>query len=81
MSRFVKVTIDGVDYEVSSDNIAANQILAHIRAIDLEVGRTQSLIAIYQTARKSYAMALKKALEARKEAPSAGVALDKIGYN
>ena len=63
MSDAIKVTIDEVEYLVASDNMAAHQILSHIRSVDFELGRSQALIATYQTARKAYFGALKSALD------------------
>ncbi len=57
------ITVDGKQYPAPGDNSEAGQIMRHIRAAEFEIGRTQALLAIYQTARRSYLAALKANLE------------------
>ena len=58
-----KVTIDGIEYnsEDLSDNGKAQ--LASLQFLQVQMQKLQSEIAVYQTARASYAAALKKELD------------------
>ena len=58
-----KISIDGIDYntEDMSDNGKAQ--LASLQFLEVQMARIKSEIAVYQTARTSYAAALKEELE------------------
>lgn len=57
------ITIDGknYDFEKLSDN--AKSQLANLQFVDQEIARAQAQLAVLQTARNTYAQALKQALE------------------
>lgn len=58
-----KITIDGIEYnsEDLSDNGKAQ--LASLQFLEVQLNKLQSEIAVYQTARLSYAAALKAELD------------------
>lgn len=62
-----KITIDGVEYNTEdlSDNGKAQ--LASLQFLEVQMNKIKSEIAVYQTARNSYASALKVELEAIEE--------------
>lgn len=53
------LTIDGIEYSLADLSDAAKQQLANLRVCDQEIQRLQQKLAIAQTARASYANALK----------------------
>ncbi len=63
MSEEAKITIDGKEYAAAdlSDQVKAE--LISMRAAEQELARLQTLVAITQTARNSYARSIKEALE------------------
>ncbi len=63
MSDDQKFTIDGKDYVLSEMSQEARDQLQSIQFTDQEIQRLQMQIAIAQTARASYAQALKIALD------------------
>lgn len=65
MSDDQKITIDGKDYALSEMSDQAKEQLNNVRAVDQEIQRLQMQIAIAQTARATYANALKNALEGK----------------
>jgi hypothetical protein len=60
-----KISIDGIDYntEDMSDNGKAQ--LASLQFLEVQMARIKSEIAVYQTARSSYAKALKEELDTK----------------
>ena len=62
-----KITVDGIDYNTEdlSDNGKAQ--LASLQFLEVQMNKIKSEIAVYQTARNSYAAALKSEVEAQKE--------------
>lgn len=58
-----KITIDGLDYNTEdlSDNGKAQ--LASLQFLEAQMNKIRAEIAVYKTARLSYAKALKEALE------------------
>ena len=62
-----KITIDGVDYNTEdlSDNGQAQ--LASLQFLEVQMNKIKAEIAVYQTARNSYASALKLELESTEE--------------
>ena len=62
-----KITVDGIDYNTEdlSDNGKAQ--LASLQFLEVQMNKIKSEIAVYQTARNSYAAALKSEAEAQKE--------------
>lgn len=58
-----KITIDGKEYDPNdlSDNAKAQ--LQSLSFTDQEINRLQAQLAIYQTARRAYANALKQELQ------------------
>lgn len=58
-----KITIDGLEYNTEdlSDNGKAQ--LASLQFLEAQMNKIRAEIAVYQTARLSYAKALKEALE------------------
>ena len=57
-----KLTIDGVDYDTDEMSDAAKAQLTSVQFCDGEIRRLQAEAAAYQTARLTYASALKKEL-------------------
>jgi len=53
------VTIDGIDYALDSLSEQAKAQLDNLRVVDQEIAHLQTQLAIYQTARNTYARALK----------------------
>ena len=62
-----KITVDGIDYNTEdlSDNGKAQ--LASLQFLEVQMNKIKSEIAVYQTARNSYAAALKSEVESQKE--------------
>ena len=62
-----KITIDGIKYnsEDLTDNGKAQ--LASLQFLEVQMGKLKSEIAVYQTARNSYMVALKNELEQEKQ--------------
>lgn len=58
-----KITVDGIDYNTEdlSDNGKAQ--LASLQFLEAQMNKLKSEMAVYQTARNSYVVALKEALE------------------
>jgi hypothetical protein len=56
------VTIDGKHYPLNSLSETARNQIVNLRVSEQEIARTQALLAILQTARQAYALALKKEL-------------------
>jgi hypothetical protein len=56
------LTIDGTEYNLADLSDAAKQQLANLRVCDQEIQRLQQQLGIAQTARASYANALKAEL-------------------
>lgn len=58
-----KVTVDGIEYnsEDLSDNGKAQ--LASLQFLEQQMAKLKNEIAVYETARKSYAKALRAAIE------------------
>lgn len=61
------ITIDDKVYDTATFSKEAQAQLFHLQAIDVEIGRMNVQLAIYKTARLSYASALKAELEKRGE--------------
>ncbi len=57
------VNIDGVEYDLDTLSEAAVAQLESLQATDLKIAQIQSDLAIMQTARNAYAVALREALE------------------
>jgi hypothetical protein len=64
------VTIAGITYAMSELSEEAQAQLANVRATDQEIQRLRTQLRIAQTARESYANALKAELPARDEQPT-----------
>jgi len=62
MSEEQKITIDGKEYAVSDLSDAAKSEFASLKAVDAELARLRTQLAIYQTARNAYAAALMESL-------------------
>lgn len=62
-----KITVDGVEYnsEDLTDNGKAQ--LASLQFLEVQMAKIKGEIAVYQTARSQYILALKKALETTEE--------------
>ncbi len=65
MSATQNIVIEGQPYILEESNETAKQIIAHIRATNVEIKRAQALLAIYETARRSYINALKTSLDTK----------------
>ncbi len=59
------VTIDGVDYDLTSLSDAAKAQIANLRFVDAEINDLQNRLAVFRTARVGYAEKLKKELPAQ----------------
>ncbi|TYT75298.1 DUF6447 family protein [Desulfobotulus mexicanus] len=57
-----KISIDGVDYNLDDLSENAKNQLVNLRVTDQEIERVQRQLAIFQTARATYANALKQAI-------------------
>lgn len=57
------IKIDGKEYELSNLSENAKAQVTNLRVTDAEVRRLQAQLAIFQTARMSYAKALKDELQ------------------
>lgn len=57
-----KITIDGTEYDVDTLSETARAQIVNLRATDQELARAQALVAMLQTARTTYANALKAEL-------------------
>lgn len=62
MSDGQTITIDGKDYALEDLSEAAKSQLTNLRVTDQEIARLQQQLAITQTARTTYANALKTEL-------------------
>jgi hypothetical protein len=62
-----KITVDGIEYNTEdlSDNGKAQ--LASLQFLEVQMNKIKSEIAVYQTARNSYATALKSEVETEKK--------------
>ena len=58
-----KITIDGIDYNTEDLSENGKAQLASLQFLETQMNKLKSEIAIYQTARTSYASALKEELE------------------
>lgn len=56
------IKIDDIDYDLDSLSAQANEQLQNLQFVDQELARLQAKTAVLQTARSSYANALKEAL-------------------
>lgn len=56
------LTIDGKEYDLDKLSEEARNQVVNLRVTDQEIARVKQQLAIYQTARSTYAQALKKAL-------------------
>lgn len=66
-----KIKINDKEYDLSSATEAAKAQLFHLQAIEVEVNRMNTLIAILQTSKASYVKALQQELENPSPAPQA----------
>ncbi len=66
MSEEQKITIDNVDYPVSSLSDNAKALLSNFQFIDTEIVRLNNLLAVAKTARGTYSQALKAELQQTK---------------
>lgn len=57
------ITIDGKEHELSNLSDNAKAQVTNLRVTDAEIKRIQAQLAIFQTARLSYAKALKDELQ------------------
>lgn len=63
MSNTNVVTIDGKPYPLESLSDVARSQIINLRATEQEIARQQSLLAMLQTARATYAQALQAELD------------------
>lgn len=56
------LTIDGKEYDLDKLSEEARNQVVNLRVTDQEIARVKQQLAIYQTARSTYAQALKKSL-------------------
>ncbi len=70
------IKIDDKSYDLDQASSAAQAQLFHVQAIDVEINRMSTLIAIMQTARGNYLRALQEELE---KPPSQAASADASG--
>ncbi len=58
-----KITIDGIDYNTEDLSENGKAQLASLQFLEMQMNKLKSEIAVYHTARTSYANALKEELE------------------
>lgn len=58
-----KITVDGIEYNTEDLTENGKAQLASLQFLEVQMGKIKSEIAVYQTARNSYAAALKAELE------------------
>jgi hypothetical protein len=58
----MNITIDNQDYGLATLSDEAKAQLASLQFVDAEIARLQAKIAAFQTARNSYALALRQLL-------------------
>ena len=58
-----KINIDNKEYDTDNLSDEAKGNLAALQFVEMEIQRTQALLASFQTSRNAYANALKQALE------------------
>ncbi len=58
-----KITVDGIEYNTEDLSENGKAQLASLQFLEVQMGKIKSEIAVYQTARSSYAAALKAELE------------------
>jgi hypothetical protein len=63
MINMQKLIINDKEYDLSTATEAAKAQLFHLQAIEAELARMNTLIAVLQTARGNYARALQQELE------------------
>jgi len=62
MNKEQTITIDNVDYPISTLSDNTKMLLSNIQFIDNEIARLNNLIAVAKTARGTYSQALKSEL-------------------
>jgi hypothetical protein len=60
--KIKNITIDGVDYPLDKLSELLKKQLASLRAADVEIIKTQNILAFLQTARATYAKEIKREL-------------------
>jgi hypothetical protein len=58
-----KITVDGIEYNTEDLSENGKAQLASLQFLELQMNKLKSEIAVYQTARSSYVMALKSELK------------------
>ena len=58
-----EITIDGKPYDTDKLSEGARSQLGNLQFVDQEIARAQGHLAVLQTARQTYAQALKEQLE------------------
>ena len=58
-----KITVEGIDYNTEDLSENGKSQLASLQFLEVQMNKLKSEIAVYQTARNSYVMALKAELE------------------
>ncbi|TCP61075.1 hypothetical protein EV663_10621 [Rhodovulum bhavnagarense] len=58
-----KITVDGIDYNTEDLSENGKAQLASLQFLEVQMKRLKNEIAVYQTARATYAQALKAELE------------------
>ena len=58
-----KITVDGIEYNTEDLSDKGKAQLASLQFLEVQMKKLKSEIAVYQTARNSYAGALKSELE------------------
>ena len=58
-----KITVDGIEYNTEDLSENGKAQLASLQFLEVQMSKLKSEIAVYQTARNSYVVALKAELE------------------
>lgn len=58
-----KITVEGIDYNTEDLSENGKSQLASLQFLEVQMNRLKSEIAVYQTARNAYVVALKAELE------------------
>lgn len=58
-----KVVINNQEFDLDVLPDQIKSLVAHIRAVDMELSRTQAHVAIYQTARVAYSKTLEEEMK------------------
>jgi uncharacterized coiled-coil DUF342 family protein len=67
MDDELEVTVDGVSYKVGGLSAEAKEQVANLQFVDAQMAELNAKLAVYQTARNAYQMALQQLLPYTKQ--------------